>query len=364
MGGRTIAVDLEGRETLNPWDLPAGETQPTKDKVAFLKNLTLHMIGHDRRSDDMLLDNLLSDAIARTYKRCASRFSNPIPTFNDLKEELANWRDEERMQRTMDEAKLASVKLRSWTGDKGVYANLFDRRTTMRLDASWLFFDVEGLSSDPQLETAMSMVIAHAVSERASGKTGQPSITVLDECWALLDSPSLAPEVVQLFRTARKRYGSVWGISQTPEDFVGTETKPREHGPGILKNATTKIIGQQPGDTSVLVKHLSLNPAAVREVKEFSAPQKGQSARALLVIGEKSETTQTICLLPTALDYWICTTFPRERRYRARFLNEHHGRPLLECYQELAERFPRGLADLRPLPEESTAKTEETMAAG
>src|SRR5579875_1034559 len=78
----------------------------------------------------------------------------------------------------------------------------------------------------------------------------------------------------------------------------------------------------------------------------------------------KSETTQTICLLPTALDYWICTTFPRERRYRARFLNEHHGRPLLECYQELAERFPRGLADLRPLPEESTAKTEETMAAG
>ena len=363
MGGRTIAVDLEGRETLNPWDLPPCDTQPTKDKIAFLKNLTLHMIGHDRRSDDTLLDNLLSDAIARTYKRCASRFSNPIPTFNDLKEELANWRDEERIERTMDEAKLASVKLRSWTGDKGVYANLFDRRTTMRLDASWLFFDVEGLSSDPQLETAMSMVIAHAVSERASGKTGQPSITVLDECWALLDSPSLAPEVVQLFRTARKRYGSVWGISQTPEDFVGTETKPREHGPGILKNATTKIIGQQPGDTSVLVKHLALNPAAVREVKEFSAPQKGQSARALLVLGEKAETTQTICLVPTPLDYWICTTFPRERRYRARFLKEREGRPLLECYQELAKRFPRGLADLPPLPEESATKSEKVLVA-
>jgi len=364
MGGRTIAVDLEGRETLNPWDLPPGETQPTKDKIAFLKNLTLHMIGHDRRSDDTLLDNLLSDAIARTYKRCASRFSNPIPTFNDLKEELANWRDEERIERTMDEAKLASIKLRSWTGDKGVYANLFDRRTTMQLDTRWLFFDVEGLSADPLLETAMSMVIAHAVSERASGKTGQPSITVLDECWALLDSPSLAPEVVQLFRTARKRHGSVWGISQTPEDFVGTETRPREHGPGILKNATTKIVGQQPGDTSVLVRHLSLNPAAVREVKEFSAPEKGQSARALLVLGEKAETTQTICLVPTALDYWICTTFPRERRYRTRFLNEHKGRPLLACYEELAKRFPRGLAELPPLPEESIAKTGETVPAG
>src|SRR5207253_6738506 len=99
MGGRSIAVDLEGKETLNPWDLPLGETQPTKDKIAFLKNLTFHMIGHDRRSDDTLLDHLLSDAIARTYKRCSARFSNPTPTFNDLKEELANWRDEERIER-------------------------------------------------------------------------------------------------------------------------------------------------------------------------------------------------------------------------------------------------------------------------
>src|SRR3546814_1390874 len=60
---------------------------------------------------------------------------------------------------------------------------------------------------------------------RAAGRTGQPSITVLDECWSLLDSPALAPEVVQLFRTARKRNSSVWGISQTrsEERRVGKE---------------------------------------------------------------------------------------------------------------------------------------------
>ncbi len=288
MGGRSIAVDLEGTETLNPWDLPVGVSEPTKDKIAFLKNLTLHMIGQNRRSDDTLLDNLLSDAIARTYKRCRARFSNPIPTFNDLKEELANWRDEERIERTIDEAKLASIKLRLWTGEKGVYANLFDRPTTMRLDAGWVFFNVEGLSSDPLLETAMSMVIANAVAERASGKTGQPSITVLDECWALLDSPSLAPEVVQLFRTARKRYGSVWGISQTPEDFVGTEGKPREHGPGILKNATTKIIGQQPGDTTALVKHLSLESCRSQRSEGIQRAAKGAVCAGADGAGRKS----------------------------------------------------------------------------
>ena len=362
MGGRVITVKLDGTETLNPWDLPAGETTPSKEKIAFLKNLTRHMIGDSPGSDNSLVDNLLSDAITRTYKRCAIRYSNPIPTFNDLREELAQWRDEERMQRTIDEARLAAIKLRGWTGERGIYAKLFDTHTTMRLNSNWLFFNVEGLSSDPKLETAMSMLIANAVASRACGKTGQPSITVLDECWFLLDSPTLAPEVVQLFRTARKRNSSVWGISQTVEDFVGTEFQPREHGPGILKNASIKIIGQQPGDVSPLVNHLFLNPVALNEVKRFSAPHKGESADALLVLGEKAETTQTIRIAPTAVDYWVCTTFPRERRYRAWLLKKFADRPLLQTYQELAQKFPRGLADVSPLPEEiSGAVTGETQ---
>ncbi len=363
MGGRVIDVKLDGAETLNPWDLPSGETAPTKEKVAFLKNLTRHMIGDSPGSDNSLVDNLLSDAIGRTYKRCAIRYSNPIPTFNDLREELAQWRDEERMQRTMDEARLAAIKLRGWTGEKGIYAKLFDAHTTMRLDSNWLFFNVEGLSSDPKLETAMSMLIANAVASRSGGKTGQPSITVLDECWFLLDSPTLAPEVVQLFRTARKRNASVWGISQTVEDFVGTEFQPREHGPGILKNASTKIIGQQPGDMSPLVNHLYLNPVALNEVKRFSAPRKGESADALLVLGEKAETTQTIRIVPTTVDYWVCTTFPRERRYRAWVLKKLGDRPLLDAYTELARKFPHGLAEVPPLPEEiSGAVTGEMQS--
>ena len=364
MGGRVIEVDLEGSETLNPWDLPPGQISPSKEKIAFLKNLTLHMIGDSPGSDRTLLDNLLSDAIGRTYKRCAIRYSNPIPTFNDLREELANWRDEERLERTIDEAKLAAIKLRLWTGEKGIYSKLFDSPTTMRLNSDWLFFNIEGLKSDPTLETAMSMVIANAVADRASGRTGQPSITVLDECWALLDSPTLAPEVVQLFRTARKRYGSVWGISQTVEDFVGTESQPRLHGPGILKNATTKIIGQQPGDTKPLEKYLFLNPVAIHEVKQFSAPRKGQGTDMLLVLGEKAETTQVIRIVPTALDYWVCTTFPRERRYRAWFLEKNHGRPLLECYEELARKFPQGLAGLPELPEELSGEVLRVIQGG
>ena len=163
----------------------------------------------------------------------------------------------------------------------------------------------------------MSMLIANAMAERASGRTGQPSVTVLDECWSLLDSPVLAPEVVQLFRTARKRNSSVWGISQTLEDFVGTATQPRPHGPGIVKNSNTKLIGQQPGDMSALENQLHLNDVALSAIKRLTSPQKGRYAEMLLVIGERSETSQVVRLVPTSVDYWICTTYPRERAYRA-----------------------------------------------
>jgi type IV secretory pathway VirB4 component len=359
MGGRVIEVDLEGSETLNPWDIPPGQTTPSKDKIAFLKNLTRHMTGDAPNTDSGLLDTVLSDAIVRVYRRVESRPSNPVPTFSDLRDELANWRSGDRLQggiseRSISEAQLAALKLKDWTGEKGTYSRLFDRHTTIRTDSNWLFFNIDGLSNDARLETAMSMLIANAMAERASGRSGQISITVLDECWALLDSPVLAPEVVQLFRTARKRNSSVWAISQTLEDFVGTEKQPRFHGPGIVKNATTKIIGQQRGDLSPLVNHLYLNDVVLREIKGLAPPRKGRSAEALLALGERAETTQVIRLVPTPVDYWICTTFQRERMFREYYLRRDDDRPLLDRYRDLALQFPRGLAEVSELPEEAS----------
>jgi len=362
MGGRCINVDLESAETLNPWDLPHGATTPSQEKLAFLKNLTRHMIGmHDTDSDSALLDNLLTDAIVSTYQRCRTREDTPIPTFNDLRQELETWRDESEVERIRDEAQLAAVKLREWTAER-VYARLFDRQTTVRTDDSWLFFNVEGLKSDPKLESAMSMIIAQAMAERASGRTGQPNITVLDECWSLLDSAVLAPQVEQLFRTGRKRGASIWGISQALEDFVGTETNPRKHGPGIVNNASTKIIGQQHGDFRSLAQYLHLNPTALGEVRGFSAPRKGRRAQALLVLGEKAETTQTIDIVPTPLEYWVCTTFKRERLYRNWWVETHRNVNLLSAYEKLAERFPNGLADIAEQPEELSGAVAEMGA--
>ena len=291
----------------------------------------------------------------------APKTSNPIPLFGDLAAELAHWQDRDRNQKINAMAQMASTKLRAWV-DEGPYARLFDRPTTVQLNNPWLYFNVEKLKDDPRLERAMSLLIAHTATYRASGITGQPSIVLLDECWALLESPILASVVVQLFRTARKRNASVWGISQTPEDFVGTPDRPNEHGAGIVKNATTKIIGKQPGDMTALRDHVHLNETALNQIKTFAHPKKGHSAEFLIAIGEKAESTHAIRIVPSAVDYWITTTYARERWFRKWWLRQHRQLPLIQAYEELAAQYPRGLAELAPLPVELSGEMQEAIS--
>jgi hypothetical protein len=101
-----------------------------------------------------------------------------------------------------------------------------------------------------------------------------------------------------------------------------------------------------------LAQYLHLNGTALNEVRGISAPRKGKKAQALLVLGEKAETTQTINIVPTPIEYWVCTTYKRERLYRSWFLETNRNLPLLKAYEKLAEKFPNGLADVPELAEE------------
>jgi hypothetical protein len=357
MGGQMITMALDSEQTLNPWDLEPGEREPSREQVAFLKGLTRHMLGDIETSD--LLDNVLVDAIERTYRRAAMRPGNTIPTFGDLRDELQYYQDADRNEQVMEEARLAAFKLRNWVSPGGVYENLFDRQTTLKLDSPWIYFNVEKLKDDPRLESAMSLLIAWATTKRASGKSSHKSITVLEECWMLLESPFLADLVVQLYRTARKRNGAVWGVSQAIEDFTGTTQAPNTFGAAILKNTTIKIIGRQTGSLDVLREFLHLNETTLNEIKNLGHTQKGRKSDFIVVIGEKAETTHTLRVVLSPIEYWIMTTYPRERWYRAWWMKKHCELPLYERYCLLAEKFPQGMAALEELPEERSGEVYE-----
>jgi hypothetical protein len=102
---------------------------------------------------------------------------------------------------------------------------------------------------------------------------------------------------------------------------------------------------------------MDMSDQAVETVKNFASPIVGCSSEVLLVLGD-NETSQIVRLVPTALLYWICTSYAREKRYRAWCLGRDRERPPLDIYRELARKFPHGLSDLPALPEEELLDRE------
>ena len=363
MGGQMISMSLDSRQTINPFDLEAGDTGPSNDHLAFLKNLTRFMIGDSGTTDTDLLDNLLLTAIKKTYDRASMRTGCSVPTYSDLKDELENYHDQDKNELVNKEARLAATKLRAWV-EEGMYAQLFDRPTTIDMSAPWLYFNIEQLKDDPKLETAMSLLIAYATNKRAMGKGNKRCVTVLDECWSLLQSPSLGPVVVQLFRTARKRNACVWGLSQAVEDFTGTPDKPNEFGGAILTTTATKLIGRQKGNIDVLRQFLHLNETTIHRVKSLGMTEKGKKSEFLVVIGENAETTHSLYIVVSPIEYWILTTFPRERWFRQYWLNKHGELTETAAYEALAAKFPHGLSALDELPEERSGEVMRIAGNG
>ncbi|HEY3453706.1 MAG TPA: hypothetical protein VGK64_03830 [Bryobacteraceae bacterium] len=351
MDGRVITVSLDGEHAINAWDLPAGAKLPSNQKKNELKNLTLEMMRSSlyadaSESDPAILESILDQAIEEIYRRFAE--SSDVPTFSELYSELDHWHD--KVPSVSEQARKAAIRLKPWVGT-GAYASLFDRRTTFSANNNWLYFRIKPLNSDKRLARTYPMIIAQQMAARSTATNGRRSIVALDENWDMLDSPHMAPQVEQSFRTARTNNASIWGISQAIEDYTGFPEKPRPAGPGILQSISVKWIGKQKGDGVALKHHTNLSDKAVETVRTFDPPVMGHSSQMLLVLGE-NETTQIVRVVPTPLLYWICTSYGREKQYRSWALEQNRTRPALEVYRELARKFPHGLSSLPILPEE------------
>ena len=99
----------------------------------------------------------------------------------------------------------------------------------------------------------------------------------------------------------------------------------------------------------------------INQLKTFSNPKKGYSSEFLITVGEKAESTHTIRVAPSPIDYWITTTYPRERRYRRWFLRSHAHLSRFEAYGCWHSASRAGLAEFDPLPEEVSGDVQEVV---
>jgi type IV secretory pathway VirB4 component len=352
LGGQYREISLRTPLVKNPWDFD-GEA-PDNAQIAAVASLALHMVGKTG-SDDAVTLNFLEKAVQMTYERLLA--IGKIPRFSDLQWTLEHSLTGNAV--TEELAHLLAFKLNRWTGD-GIYAQLFDRESSPEFEsqAEIVCYDIDGLKECPELQTAVAFTIARAVDQQIGRRDPsgaiRPTVAVFDEVWAMLEDPILGAQILNAFRTARKRYGSIIAASQGIEDFVGTAEVPHITGLAILQNTEMKFICAQLGDLSRLKEVLHPTETAVETVKELrSVP--GHFAESYLLVGNQAESSTVIQLTATPFDYWATTSHPLEMDFRRQFSEEHPELSSLEVIYQLGLAHPHGLGS-------SSQKKEVTCA--
>lgn len=322
MDGQYIPFDLTTSLSLNPFDLPQGESRPSSQKIKFLVGLVEMMTKEEHETSLERLERAeIEEAIQAIYEQ------NVAPRLSHLRERLLAHPD-------------ASIRkfgkiLGPWCGNTA-YGRLVDQPTSVAHQRGLVSFDLKGLGTYPDLQAVCLYLITDYVWREIQRDRGTMKFLVFDECWKLLEHPAGSAFVGEVFRTFRKYYASAIAISQNIDDFA----KSRVSG-AILPNTALKWVLMQKGaDRGRLKEVLNLNENEMALIGSLQQ-ERGLYSQAFLMA---EDTHCFVTLEPTPLEYWVATTDPRDLAHIETIQKDHPTLDSFEVLKHLSELLPHGVA--------------------
>ena len=319
LAGQYVELSMASGLSINPFGLPAGHERPGDDKIKFLLALVQIMTKEDdARSLPRLEQVEIERAILDVYRE------SPAPRLSDLKERLS--------RSESDEAKRIAKILSIWCGDTP-YGRFVDRPSNVELGSRLVCFDMKGLETNQDLQTACLYLIMDLVWREVQRDRSEMKFLVLDECWRLMENEAGSQFVAETFRTFRKYRASAVAISQNIDDFARSKAAS-----AILPNSSIKWVLKQPGaDFNRLAEVLRLNPRESEAVQALSQ-SKGKFSEAFLMAEDRRAV---VSIEATPVEHWLATTDPKDFACM-RAEREKTGKSGLELIEHLATRFPNG----------------------
>lgn len=291
---------------LNPFDLGPEDKQgePSADKVSSLLALIDIMLSPEGRDELNVEEKSLLDGLIRVaYMDCA--FRNTVPTMSDLArvtgQAAADEVDPIQRDRLQQFARGLSLFTRA-----GAFGGLVDGYTNIDTEKLFIVFDTREVN-DPRLERMAVFMLAEFIRRKAaeSKARGIRFAAIIDEAAALMRFKAGARLLDDLSRRARHYGMMLVSITQQLKDFF----RMAEQADSVVKNSHMKILlRQDPSDLKLLKDVLRLTDAEVVAIENFSKDEeKRKDSQLLLIVGA---VHGTIRLVPSPMDYWICTSEP------------------------------------------------------
>jgi hypothetical protein len=219
-----------------------------------------------------------------------------------------------------------------WTGDRP-YGKLFDGLGSIRTDSQICTFDLKGLSSHPDLQSVMILILTDFIlTQVEKDKTNKKRI-ILDEAWQLLKSNAAAGFMEYCARTLRKTGSGITFITQGVEEIINSPI-----GSAIMNNTATKFVLLQRGDSEVLKNGLKLNNQEIKLIYSLEQ-RKGEFSEAFMIEGDHR---QVIRIYPSPFEYWLSTSDSGDNKHLQEL--QENGLTLVESIEKAAKFYPNGVA--------------------
>lgn len=278
LDGHTVVIGPGSMHTINPFDLPKGHTSPEDRKVLYILALLRSMVPPDGTGNENVENQLLKEAISRTYSRTTEMLAVTDPagqhvldedgnrtyaahfrgaTMTDFVQTLRNLTELEGEvldMKRMDLVRSLTLQFREWTGD-GMYGRFVDGETTIDITHPIMCFEIGELEKSGPLGTVGMMLISELAWQRAYLYKNRPKLTVFDEAWKLLRNQQAREVFEEFFRRGRHIMLGPLAITQSIDDF--------DTLPGVLVSTSNFFLGNLPGQAAKVRERLGLNDDAM-----------------------------------------------------------------------------------------------------
>ena len=323
LGGQYLEVNLSDQYRLNPFDLTNPSEEPSNQKLKSLLAIIESMVSESDDSKLAKLDRvLLEKAIIELYDE--KRIKAEVPTLSNLADALSK----------SQEPSLVSISkmLFTWTGNRP-YGKLLDGPGSLRTDASICTFDLKGLSSYPDLQSVMILILTDFILTQVEQDKVNKKRIILDEAWQLLKSQAAANFMEYCARTLRKSGSGITFITQGVEEIVASPI-----GPAILNNTATKFVMLQRGDSEILARALKLNSQELSLIASLEQ-RKGEFSEGFMIEGDHR---QVVRIFPSPFEYWLSTSDAGDNKYLNELIDQ--GMCLEQAIDMASREYPKGVS--------------------
>jgi type IV secretory pathway VirB4 component len=304
----TAYIDLGSATgmTLNPFDIGSGDKlgKPSAEKISSLLHLFDLMLAPNEHEELSLQEkSTLDELIREAYKLSAT--DGKVPTMSDLFELTARAASDENEPSKREMLRRLARSISAYT-KRGTYGSFLDGLTSFDCEKLLLVFDTREIN-EPRLERIAQTLVSEFIRRKAVDYRSRyvRFATVIDQSITWMRTKTGALLLDELSRQSRHTGMMFVCIAQQLKDFLGQASV----ADSVLKNAHMKLIlRQDASDLGLLKEALNLSDAEVDSIQNFSKDDdERRDSQCLLLVGNIHGTVR---LIPSPMDYWICTTEP------------------------------------------------------